>query len=420
MGENAGPGAAFEVHALSEQLVEKLKLLDYEKELVGKMDGMKIVPRQVLTPRSSNSHYFASATNAGEQFFVFTTLCTWLMRKAQWKDVNLPSEMDDPNTTVGLILEAMRAKELDANYATQKLKSGAGKPCISLLLALVKEAIKANKFEFQRIVPVETEQPNDEQDQQADEAELTADQFDEEDAAAGEDEDDVVVAEIHDAQHVELQDDLFQEPLQAIMHTTVEPNSLKNEIDRILPQLRVTIRASDKHWKLHEEQLAKLQETARSQFDAVQPFLQQMNSEIGSSIERIQSREKHLERAARRPPAGVPAGAQRTRRIPREIQVSGKKEWPVDHSFREASGGLETRQETLQRVSDEIVQIKQQIDEQGAQNSNGAPIAKITQAIAKLEQSILTMSIQTAAIEQSLHQTQLNDRAASAYYQAIS
>jgi estrogen-related receptor beta like 1 len=70
----------------------------------------------------------------------------------------------------------------------------------------------------------------------------------------------------------------------------------------------------------------------------------------------------------------------------------------------------------LQRVGDEIDQIKQQIDEQGAQNSNGAPILKITQAISKLEQSILTMSIQTAAIEQSLHQSQLNDRNTSAYY----
>jgi hypothetical protein len=100
----------------------------------------------------------------------------------------------------------------------------------------------------------------------------------------------------------------------------------------------------------------------------------------------------------------------------------------------EASGGLTTRQETLQRIGDEVDQIKQQIDEQSAQNNNGgdfhkllhtinsrnlAPILKITQAIAKLEQSILTMNVQTSAIEQSLNQAQLNDRNVSNFYNTL-
>ena len=77
---------------------------------------------------------------------------------------------------------------------------------------------------------------------------------------------------------------------------------------------------------------------------------------------------------------------------------------------REASGGLETRQEALARLGDEIDGLKQQIDEQGAQNVNGAPIARVTQAIAKLEHSILVMNVQSAAIEQSLYAASLNDR----------
>lgn len=72
------------------------------------------------------------------------------MRKAQWKDVSLPTELDDPNTIVALILDAMKSKDLDTNYATQKLKSGAGKQCMSVLLALTDAALAVNKFEFQR------------------------------------------------------------------------------------------------------------------------------------------------------------------------------------------------------------------------------------------------------------------------------
>lgn len=39
-----GPGAAYEIYEMSEELADKLKLLDYEKELIGK-NGVKIVPR---------------------------------------------------------------------------------------------------------------------------------------------------------------------------------------------------------------------------------------------------------------------------------------------------------------------------------------------------------------------------------------
>jgi hypothetical protein len=108
-----------------------------------------------------------------------------------WKDVNLPSELDDPNTIIALILDAMKTKDLDTNYANQKLKSGAGKSCLQLMLSLANSALQANKFEFQRsdlsalcvyasfrIIPIESDQANEEQDkdQQADEAEITAEQ----------------------------------------------------------------------------------------------------------------------------------------------------------------------------------------------------------------------------------------------------
>lgn len=42
---SAGSGAVFELYGMSEELAEKLRFLDYEKELIGKVDGVKIVPR---------------------------------------------------------------------------------------------------------------------------------------------------------------------------------------------------------------------------------------------------------------------------------------------------------------------------------------------------------------------------------------
>lgn len=86
----------------------------------------------------------------------------------------------------------------------------------------------------------------------------------------------------------------MQEPLQKILHSVTESTALKHEIDRVLPQLRVTIRASDKHWRMHDEQLSRLQEQLGAQFEAVRPFLAQLAAELQQSVERIGSREKHL------------------------------------------------------------------------------------------------------------------------------
>jgi len=222
----------------------------------------------------------------------------------------------------------------------------------------------------------------------------------------GEDEDEVY-ADVYETNAVpDTQDDLFQEPLQKMLHNVTEANSLKNEIERVLPQLRITIRASDKHWRMHSQQLGKLQKTIENQFEVVQPLLSQMGAEIGQSVERIKSREKHLNEQ-------LDGLLQEHRQARNELAE-------VREKYREASGGLTARQVDLQRIGEEIDQIKQQIDEQGAQNTNGAPILKITQAIAKLEQSILTMSIQIAAIEQSLHQSQLNGRNAGSFYNTFS
>lgn len=58
-----GPGAAYHMFVVMEDLAEKLKLLCYEEELLRKNN---------LKPLSR--HYFALPTNPGEQFYMFCTL----------------------------------------------------------------------------------------------------------------------------------------------------------------------------------------------------------------------------------------------------------------------------------------------------------------------------------------------------------
>lgn len=52
-------------------------------------------------------HYFAIATNPGEQFYLFTSLSAWLIRKTG-RHMEPPQEYDDPNSTVSSILDHLR------------------------------------------------------------------------------------------------------------------------------------------------------------------------------------------------------------------------------------------------------------------------------------------------------------------------
>ncbi len=52
-------------------------------------------------------HYFAIATNPGEQFYMFVILAAWLIRKGK-KPFDTPQESDDPNATISNILDIVR------------------------------------------------------------------------------------------------------------------------------------------------------------------------------------------------------------------------------------------------------------------------------------------------------------------------
>lgn len=52
-------------------------------------------------------HYFAIATNPGEQFYMFVILAAWLIRKGK-KPFDTPQESDDPNATISNILDFVR------------------------------------------------------------------------------------------------------------------------------------------------------------------------------------------------------------------------------------------------------------------------------------------------------------------------
>lgn len=79
-----------------EDLIDKLKLLNYDMEFV---KDLKMKPL--------NRHYFVVPRNPGEQFYLFASLAAWLARK-RGQQFDQPQEYDDPNSTIANILNQVR------------------------------------------------------------------------------------------------------------------------------------------------------------------------------------------------------------------------------------------------------------------------------------------------------------------------
>lgn len=79
-----------------DELMEKLKLLNYERNL---LKDMKMKP---LT-----RYYFVKSINPGEQFFMFTSICAWLIRKTG-REFEQPQEFHDPSKTVANIVKILQ------------------------------------------------------------------------------------------------------------------------------------------------------------------------------------------------------------------------------------------------------------------------------------------------------------------------
>lgn len=88
-----------------------------------------------------------------------------------------------------------------------------------------------------------------------------------------------------------------------------------------------------------------------------------------------------------------------------QIRLAETKE-----KYREASGGVTERSRLLAQITDELEQIKQEMEERGSNLTDGAPLVKVKQAITKLQQELITMDVALGVVQGTMLQAQLRDR----------
>lgn len=161
-----GPGMIYNMYEVMNNLSDKLKLLNYEENFL-RPNHLKPFSR----------HYFAMATNPGEQFYNFTAVCAWLINVAG-RHFDIPQEYDDPNATIASIIDEMKRFGLNTDFAPSKLKQGNGEYVCHVLDQLSDVALKVTNFAWkQPSYPVDNMKDDDDNIQDEDESELKLDKI---------------------------------------------------------------------------------------------------------------------------------------------------------------------------------------------------------------------------------------------------
>ncbi|RXN34783.1 intraflagellar transport 57-like protein [Labeo rohita] len=336
--EERGPGSVYQMFVLMEDLLDKLKVLDYEQHVLDKHN---------IKPLSR--HYFVSSphvvSNPGEQFFMFSVIAAWLISLCG-RPFDTPQEYDDPNATVSNILSELRVLGGQVDFPPSKLKSGSGEHVCYVLDQLVEKALKSKGFAWNR--PLYPSVEVEEECVQEDDAELTLSKVEEE------------MTELSGSRPA------------VVLESDVDAAEWNLEVERVLPQLKVTIRTDNKGC------LFKLRE------------------DISKTLEKVSSREKYLNTQLEHLISEY-----------RQAQAQLNK---VKELYQQASGGVTERTRILAEISEELEKVKQEMEEKGSSMSDGAPVVKIRQSLTKLKQEIEQMDVRMGVVEHTLLQAKLREK----------
>ncbi|NXX91847.1 IFT57 protein, partial [Centropus bengalensis] len=164
-----------------------------------------------------------------------------------------------------------------------------------------------------------------------------------------------------------------------ILQSTTDAAEWNLEVERVLPQLKVTVKTDN---KVHESGFAC----------GHMGYLDKLHHEISRTMEKINSREKYINSE-------------------------------LEHFIQEYRSAQALLSEVMClsfvvafskniyfKITELLERVKQETEERGSSMTDGAPLVKIKQALTKLKQETVQMDIQIGVIEHTLLQSKLAEK----------
>ncbi|KFO73406.1 Intraflagellar transport protein 57, partial [Cuculus canorus] len=339
-----------------------------------------------------NRHYFALPTNPGEQFFMFCTLAAWLITKAGHR-FEQPQEYDDPNAIISNVLSELRSFGRPVDFPPSKLKAGYGEQACYVLDCLAEEALKNTVSSWKRPV-----YPTEEREEEIieDDAELMLNKM-EENVVVEESDNEENFIDLNVLKAQTYRSDLNESARQEeILQSTTDAAEWNLEVERVLPQLKVTIKTDNKDWRIHLDQMHQHKDGIESFLKETRGYLDKLHNEISRTMEKINSREKYINN--------------QLEHLVQEYCSAQALLSEAKEKYQEGSGGVTQRIKMLSEITEVLERVKQETEEKGSSMTDGAPLVKIKQALTKLKQETIQMDIQIGVMEHTLLQSKLTEK----------
>ncbi|NXM33652.1 IFT57 protein, partial [Oxyruncus cristatus] len=184
-----------------------------------------------------------------------------------------------------------------------------------------------------------------------------------------------------------------------ILQSTTDAAEWNLEVERVLPQLKVTVRTDN---KVPENGFVCVHLVIKMLFQAavvsvrMSGYLDKLHNEISRTLEKINSREKYINNQLEH--------LIQEYRSAQALLSEGRGQEEVDR------GHVDWLKNIYFKITEVLEKVKQETEEKGSSMTDGAPLVKIKQALTKLKQETIQMDIQIGVMEHTLLQSKLKEK----------
>ncbi|CAF1112452.1 unnamed protein product [Adineta steineri] len=296
----------------------------------------------------------------------------------------------------------------DISVSTNKLRTGSGESVVYILNRLADDALKKTGFTWRSPEKPDELPDNDDAGAKDDDNEIDVNKIDEEmfnrDNDADEYEEDETVLNMEALSKLGLNSksagvNAISEPEvrpELIMESTTDATEWKLEVERILPQLKVTFKAENKDWRARQEQRLTYKTQIASSLKDAEQMLTRFHTDISKSLEKITTREQYI-------------NSQLTDHVQEFHRQQDALALAKQH-YRQCSQGITEKSQQLAQISAELTRIKEEMEETGQSVTDGGPLVKIKKAIEELNRDIVRVDVRIAVLEHTLMQSKVREK----------
>jgi estrogen-related receptor beta like 1 len=363
---------------MMEDLLERLKLLDYESEFCQKKSF----------PLFSRHFFSVPDDNAATQFSRFLKLVAWLMDLCD-QEFTI-DKFDDPTTSVNKVMLELKNMEFESDFPAGKLRQACGTPVLDVLNFLAERALARGGFDW-----AAGARPKHDEEAFVDEAEVDEDA----DVGAMEEE----FADAPEEEEVMYSDLVKQEQLQeeavlnqSMLEADLDPVEWKMELERVGPRLKVKHVSHGKEWRAHLEATRRHERTISRILPPTQQQLKAIEASISAAADRVQSKEKYI-------------NSQFDTRNS-EFRTAQQRQRELEERRQSSSNSVEELSNTLAIVTDRLEEVRSRQESRGNSMTDTKPLMRIKKALKKLKGEMVGMEIRIGVVGHTLMQNKMRTK----------